>query len=295
VYDLPSIFAPIKVNLALHVGPLRHDGYHPVDTLCVFPAIGDVLSYDPDASMGMDFGGRYGAALAEHDLSSNLVFKAFALLDELPRGRFFLSKETPIASGVGAGTADGAAAMLLLNDVLDLGFSAHELMERSIGLGADGPVCMASQISGGGLWRAQGIGERLSWLGTVEPQAMLVANPGVPVSTGRVFKRFDDQAPVALSATTARRGQPLVDTLAATRNDLEPSALQEAPVIAALQAQMRDQPGARTVRMSGSGATCYALHTSLTSAERAAQRLGADGIWAEAAPLLSGSPAGILG
>ena len=291
--NLPTIFAPIKINLALHVGPPKPDGYHPVDTLCVFPAIGDILSYDPEGDMALDFGGRYGAELAEHALASNLVFKAFALLDELPRGRFFLMKETPIASGVGAGTADGAAAMLLLNDVLELGFSAHELVERSLGLGADGPVCMASQISGGGLWRAERIGERLTWMGQVEPQAIVVANPGMAVSTGRVFRRFDADAPAVLSPPAASRGPKLTAIVAESRNDLEASALAEAREIAALKQRLAEQPGAQVVRMSGSGATCYALHTSLSSAERACRVLEADGLWAQAAPLLSGQATGL--
>lgn len=291
--NLPTIFAPIKINLALHVGPPKPDGYHPVDTLCVFPAIGDVLSYDLDGDMGMDFGGRYGASLAEQDLSSNLVFKAFALLDELPRGRFYLVKDTPIASGVGAGTADGAAAMLLLNDVLGLGFSAYELIGRSLGLGADGPVCMAAQISGGGLWRAQGIGERLTWLGQVEPQAILVANPGIAVSTGQVFRRYDAEHPSTLQPVIAARGQSLVNLMSGTQNNLEAPALMEAPPIHALKQALARQPGAQAVRMSGSGATVYALHTSLSSAQRAGRTMRSQGFWAEAAPLLSGQATGM--
>jgi len=283
-----TIFAPIKVNVALHVGPLQPDGYHPVDTLCVFPAIGDLVTYEKDGSLGIDFAGPFAGPLLGEDIKTNLIWKAFALLGVVPQGRFFLTKTTPVASGVGAGTADGAAAMLLLNDVLDLGFDADELIDASLGLGADGPVCMAAQIRRGGLWRAQGIGERLTFEGTIEPSAIVVANPGVPVSTGAVFRSFDSDPPEALTPARRLKGESLRKTLAATRNDLEPPALALCPVIAALKAEMAAHPGAMAVRMSGSGATCYALHTSIASAHRSARVLRRHGYWAEASSLLAG-------
>ncbi|MEO1040812.1 MAG: 4-(cytidine 5'-diphospho)-2-C-methyl-D-erythritol kinase [Pseudomonadota bacterium] len=283
-----TIFAPIKINIALHVGPLRPDGYHPVDTLCVFPTIGDLLTYELDGEPGIDFAGPFAAPLLSEDVQSNLVWKAFGLLAIEPQGRFFLTKMTPVASGVGAGTADGAAAMLLLNDVLELGFSADQLIDRSIGLGADGPVCMAAQIRGGGLWRARGIGERLSFEGTIEPSAIVVANPGFPVPTGQVFRAFDAGARVPLSQALRRKGEPLSKTLAATRNDLEPTAVALRPMIQELKAEMAGHHGAAAVRMSGSGATCYALHKSFASAKRSAIDLRRRGHWAEASSLLAG-------
>ena len=283
-----SIFAPIKINIALHVGPPQTDGYHPVDTLCVFPAIGDVVSYDPDGEPGIDFAGPFGASLSAEPPQRNLVWRAFRLLGIAPEGRFLLVKQTPIASGVGAGTADGAAAMLLLNAVLDLGFSADALIARSLGLGADGPVCMAGQIAGGGLWRATGIGERVVSLGAIEPQGIVVANPGIPVPTGQVFRRFDASEPGPLTAAAARRGAPLPGLVRGTRNDLEAPATAIAPAIGRLKQALAGHPGARAVRMSGSGATCYALHASEASAERSARRLRAMGIWAEASVLLGG-------
>ncbi|MEM9840047.1 MAG: 4-(cytidine 5'-diphospho)-2-C-methyl-D-erythritol kinase [Pseudomonadota bacterium] len=283
-----SIFAPIKINISLHVGPLRRDGYHPVDTLCVFPTIGDVLSYDPEAETGIDFTGPFGAQLAEESLRGNLVWKAFGLLGLAPQGRFLLSKEVPIASGVGAGTADGAAAMLLVNALLELGLSADELIFASRGLGADGPVCMAGQIAGGGLWRAEGAGEIISQVGVVEPSAIVVANPGFGISTAAVFKAYDAN-PRPLTSSAALRGAPLVETLERTRNDLEPPALALSPEISSLKDRLRGQRGARAVRMSGSGATCYALHAGPASAYNAAHALRSRGIWAEAGTLLPGS------
>ncbi|MEM6747600.1 MAG: 4-(cytidine 5'-diphospho)-2-C-methyl-D-erythritol kinase [Pseudomonadota bacterium] len=283
-----TIFAPIKINIALHVGPLKADGYHPVDTLCVFPAIGDILTYEEEGEPGIDFAGPFAGPLLGEDIKTNLIWKAFAILGAEPTGRFFLTKTTPVASGVGAGTADGAAAMLLLNDVLGLGFDADQLIARSLGLGADGPICMAAQIGRGGLWRARGIGERLTFEGPIEPGAVVVANPGVPVPTGQVFGAFDAGAPEELTAARRQKGEALSRTLAATRNDLESPAMALCPAIAALKDEMATHPGATAARMSGSGATCYTLHTSIASAQRSARSLKRQGYWAEASLLLAG-------
>jgi 4-diphosphocytidyl-2-C-methyl-D-erythritol kinase len=285
---LPTILAPVKINLALHVGPLRHDGYHPVDTLCVFPAFGDILSYDPEGPFGLDFGGPFGGALGAEGARSNLVIRAFALLGLAPQGRFFLTKRTPIASGMGAGTADGAAAMLLLNEVHGLRFSADELIAQAEGLGADGPVCMAGQIRGGGLHRAQGIGERLSWLGACEAMPILLANPGIAVPTGKVFRRFDADEPGPLSPVRLDGGRGPVAIASANRNDLKPAAAATAPVIGSLLKRLESLPGVRLARMSGSGATCFALFSSQASADRAARALRAEGLWSESAFILPG-------
>lgn len=283
-----TIFAPVKINIALHVGAPRADGYHPVDTLCVFPAIGDVLAYDPGGAPGIDYAGRFGARLAEEPFSGNLIWRAFAALGVEPEGRFLLAKETPIASGIGAGTADGVAAMLLLNDALELGFGAHDLIQRALVLGADGPVCMAAQVQGGGLVRAEGIGERITPLGRIEAEAIVVANPGVPVSTGAVFRRFDSDEPGPLEPIWFRRGGGMTHLLNANGNDLQPMAEDFAPEIADLIMTMESQAGARAARMSGSGASCFALHASAASAERAARELKARGFWAESSFLLPG-------
>lgn len=285
---IPTIFAPIKINLNLHVGPPQTDGYHPVDTVCVFPMIGDVLSYDPEAKPGIDFGGQFGGALSGEGASNNLIWRAFRLLDLEPQGRFFLQKETPIASGVGAGTADGVAAMLLLNAVLELGFDADQLRRRSLGLGADGPICMAAQLYGGGLIRARGIGERIDHLGRTEPLAMVVANPGRAVSTGAVFRQFDRAAPDALAPSQLSYPLRAQRVMAENRNSLAPIAMGLEPSIEPLLSVMKEQSGSLQAGMSGSGATCFALHSSLASAEGAARRLQGMGMWAAASTILTG-------
>jgi 4-diphosphocytidyl-2-C-methyl-D-erythritol kinase len=280
------ILAPVKINLALHVGPPLPSGYHPVDTLCVFPGFGDVIGYDPDGDPGLDLGGPFASELAGSDHRSNLIWRAFTLLDIAPVGRFFLSKETPVASGIGAGTSDGVAAMLLLNDVLDLGFRPDQLLRRSLGLGADGPVCMAGQLHAGGLLRARGIGERTEHLRRIEPEAIVLANPRIAVPTGEVFRRFDAAVPGPLTSTKTRGS--LSELVGSNGNDLQRPAKHLAPQIAELLAAMRAEPGCGAAAMSGSGATCFALHASNTSAERARNRIRARGFWAESAQLLAG-------
>jgi 4-diphosphocytidyl-2-C-methyl-D-erythritol kinase len=280
------VLAPVKVNLALHVGPPRPDGYHPVDTLCVFPAFGDVVGYDAQAPTGLDIAGPFGHQLAGHDERDNLIWRAFRLLDVPPQGRFLLSKETPVASGIGAGTADGAAAMLLLNDMLGLGFREDQLVRRSLGLGADGPVCMLGQIRGGGLLRAEGIGERVRLLRRIEPRAVLLANPGIGVATGRIFADFDRSDPPALSPANAEGSLPELHRR--NRNDLTGPAIQAEPSIEALLKGMGALSGAQSTGMSGSGATCVSLHASMSSAQRGAQALRGRGFWAESAYLLPG-------
>ncbi|NNU15028.1 4-(cytidine 5'-diphospho)-2-C-methyl-D-erythritol kinase [Parvularcula sp. ZS-1/3] len=283
------IFAPVKINLALHVGPPRADGYHPVDTLCVFPMLGDVLAYDPEGPPGIDFTGTFGEELAGEGHADNLIWRAFLLLDLEPQGRFLLQKETPIASGIGAGTADGVAAMLLLNDVHELGFDADQLRRRSLGLGADGPVCMAGQINGGGVIRASGIGERITLTERCEPEAIVLANPGYAVSTGEVFRRFDAGDPSPLTPAAYERTGGAAGMVHRNRNDLLAPAEEIEPAIEPLIATMSAQPGARAASMSGSGATCFAIHASATSAERAARDLRAQGFWAESSFILPGN------
>jgi 4-diphosphocytidyl-2-C-methyl-D-erythritol kinase len=283
-----TLAAPVKVNLALHVGPVRRDGYHPVDTLCVFPAMGDYLSYEPDAAPGIDFTGPYGQPLARQGTATNLIWRAFLVLGIEPEGRFLLTKMMPVASGVGAGTADGAAAMLILNAVLELGYTAEDLIARAIGLGADGPVCIAGQIYGGGLMRARGIGEQVERIGRTEPMGIVLANPKVHVGTGGVFSRFDAEAPERLEPVDFRPGSSLPSIVEANRNDLFPPAEEIAPEIGTTLAALGECPGTRALGMSGSGATCYALHASESSAAQAARRLRGQGFWAESSFILPG-------
>ncbi|WP_075217039.1 4-(cytidine 5'-diphospho)-2-C-methyl-D-erythritol kinase [Mongoliimonas terrestris] len=258
-----SELARAKVNLALHVVGRRQDGYHLLDTLVAFPAIGDVVSLRPDGEPGtLVVTGPNAQALADTDPDHNLVTRAaesLALALSRPPGdvAFALEKHLPVAAGLGGGSADAAAVLRLLSALWDVDPNGPAVTAVAAGLGADVPMCLASRPL-----RAEGIGERLTPVGRLPRFGILLANPGAAVSTPAVFRALThrDNPPLPAVIPTDRAG--LLDLLAGARNDLEPAAISVAPVIADVLARLTDLPGARLARMSGSGATCFALFDS---------------------------------
>lgn len=249
---LETAFA--KVNLALHVRDRRPDGYHALESLFVFAKDGDLLSgslgHGEEISLTLD--GPFGKALGSD--TDNLVMRAArALQDYLGEARgaaLKLTKNLPVASGIGGGSADAAATLRLLNRLWDARLPGAELERIGLSLGSDVPACVSSVTQ-----MVRGRGEVLEALDVkgLEGTAMLLVNPGVGVSTADVFSRWDrlDRGP--LTAAT------LDDVIASARNDLEPAAIAVAPVIADVLSLLREQVGVRLARMSGSGATCFAL------------------------------------
>jgi 4-diphosphocytidyl-2-C-methyl-D-erythritol kinase len=285
--------SPIKINLALHVGPVRADGYHPVDTLCVFMDGHDRLTFRPDATgrftleVTGPFADRLGPAGAD-----NLVLRAarpFAARRPAG-GTFDLFKAVPPASGLGGGTGNGAAALHLLNRAQDDPLPEAVLLDMARGLGADGAVCMAHWLHRDRVLRARGIGEHVTRGPRLGPAWLCVANPLVPVPTGAVFAAFDrSDAPGPLAIPARGPGEPLEMWLATTRNDLAPPARQLVRAIADLEHCMAGQPGCRLARMSGSGASVFGLFSSHRAAERAERRLRSRGNWAISGAVLRGA------
>lgn len=296
---LEGYLSPAKINLALHVGPARADGYHPVDTLCVFVDAGDRIEVVPDR-MRTTFAisGPYADDLAEA-AADNLVVKALSILQRVravPPAKIFLEKRVPPASGVAGGTSNGAATLDLMNQSLSARLSDASLVRLAIGLGADGPVCMAHRVMAAKVLRARGIGETVEAGPAVPPVAICLANPGVGVSTGRVFHAFDAAPPAGPLDLRLPARVPsltaLADWVRAHRNDLAPVARALEPRIALLEDAMAAQPGCAVARMSGSGATVFGLFPSREAAARAAKRLASGGYWTASGPLLSGVDAG---
>lgn len=269
-----SEFAGAKVNLLLHVVGRRADGYHLLDSLAVFPAVGDTLRLaDPSAALSLELAGPFGGALAGE--GDNLVLRAARALagaaGVAPRGRLVLEKVLPVASGIGGGSADAAAALRLLARAWGVALPGEALAALALGLGADVPVCLASRAV-----RMGGVGEVLTPAPALPSFGMVLVNPGVAVSTPAVFRAraggFSlpaDLPPawpdvVALAADLARLG-----------NDLEAPAMALAPAIGAVLAALRGLPGCRLARMSGSGATCFALFADAAAADAAAALLRA--------------------
>lgn len=259
-----------KVNLFLHVLERRPDGYHTLDSLVVFAAPADTLRAEPDETMSLAVDGPFAGALAGAD---NLVLRAaraLAAATGTTRGaRLTLTKALPVASGIGGGSADAAAALRALDRLWGLGLGGHRLAAIGAGLGADVPVCVHGQPA-----RMGGIGERIAAAPRLPRFGLLLANPGVALATAAVFAArsggFD--APAVLpgfwpdSVAMAR-------DLARCRNALEPAAIALCPPIATVLDALRALPGARLARLSGSGATCFALFDDDAAASDAARVL----------------------
>lgn len=273
-----SAFAPAKINLFLHVGAPGPDGYHPLCSLMVFADVGDrVTAYSADA-LEVRVDGPFAGALAGE--GNNLVLRAARALLARARGPkppvgLLLEKVLPVAAGLGGGSSDAGAALRLLREVLDIRLSDAELEAVAAELGADGAAC---------LWGrpilAEGRGERLSPAPRLPVMDAVLVNPRVPVSTPAVYRTFD-----AAAAFSDVRPPPMPEAferveevaawLAYLRNDLEVPAVGLAPEVGDVLATLAGERETLLARMSGSGATCFALCAGDYEAEGLAERLEA--------------------
>jgi 4-diphosphocytidyl-2-C-methyl-D-erythritol kinase len=261
---------PAKVNLYLHVTGRRPDGYHLLDSLAVFPAIGDFLSAEPAESLSLTITGPFGATLAAEP--NNLVLRAARLLNPSGGAALQLQKNLPVASGIGGGSADAAAALRLLSRHWTLD---AKLFDLAASLGADIPVCLASRPA-----RMSGIGELLSPAPVLPPFGIVLVNPGVAVSTPAIFRArvgtFSSAAELPKSWPNAAA---LADSLAKLTNDLEAPAITLAPAIGDVLAALRALPNCLLARMSGSGATCFGIFATASAAAEAAASITCPGWW----------------
>jgi 4-diphosphocytidyl-2-C-methyl-D-erythritol kinase len=238
-----------KINLALKVRGRRDDGYHEIDTVFAFAEDGDRLSVEAGEGLELSIVGPFSRDLG--DLENNLVLRAARLLDGAGNARLTLDKRLPVASGIGGGSADAAAALRLLTRYWGLGLGRAELMALARHLGADVPACLLARTI-----RGTGRGDLLEPAeAQVAGKPLLLVNPRAPLSTAQVFGRW--------------RG------LAAEGNDLEPPAIELAPAIGEVLAALRARPGVELARMSGSGATCFALFESEAARDLAAAAIAA--------------------
>jgi 4-diphosphocytidyl-2-C-methyl-D-erythritol kinase len=270
--------APAKINLTLRVVGRRADGYHELESLVVFAGVGDSLTFTPGRALALTVDGPTAAASGSPD--DNLVMKAArALADRvegLKLGRFALTKRLPVAAGIGGGSSDAAAALRLLARVNRIDASDARLAQAARAVGADVPVCIDPRPR-----VMRGIGEVLS-----EPLALpklpaVLVNPRVSVPTKDVFAALrarlegcQGKGPGAVFDSRPRwKVTELVEALAEDRNDLEAPAVEIAPVIAEVLADLRALKGCRLARMSGSGATCFGLFATAPAAAAAARAL----------------------
>jgi len=254
--------ARAKVNLNLRVLGRRADGYHELESLVAFAGVGDTLTLAPDEPLGLSVAGPRAAGLEADD--GNLVLRAARTLEKtfpgLRAGRFHLVKRLPVAAGIGGGSADAAAALRLLARLNGIAMADPLLHEVAAQVGADVPVCLESRAR-----LMAGIGERLSPLLRLPPLFAVLVNPGVAVETAAVFRGLG-LAPGQRLASSEAAAAPapasaseLLATLAASGNDLAAPARRVAPAVEAVLKHLSGLPGCRLARMSGSGATCFAL------------------------------------
>jgi 4-diphosphocytidyl-2-C-methyl-D-erythritol kinase len=282
--------APAKINLALHVRRRRPDGYHDLETLFAFATDGDVITVEESDRDSFHITGPHAAALhtspergggpppkavvegqSHAPSSDNLVTRArnaFRTLTSTPPVTITLTKNLPVASGIGGGSADAAATLRALARLAGIDPTDPRLHEIAATLGADVPACLAGRTALG-----TGKGDALARLDGLADIPLLLVNPNVAVSTAQVFARWDgiDRGPLPDGDLLARAR--------AARNDLEPPAIALAPVIADVRALLDAAPGVILARMSGSGATCFALFEDDATRDAAVEAAIARGWW----------------
>ena len=261
-----EVAAPAKVNLALHVTGQRKDGYHLIDSLVAFAPVHDRLVIKRGPSLELTVTGAESAMVPSG--MQNLALKAAALVQGGAGSSVLLEKRLPVAAGVGGGSADAAA---VLRGLAARRESPPTLARSALALGADVPMCLACRPC-----RVGGIGEEIKYIDLPSIPAVLV-NPRAPVSTARVFTRLArrDNGQMPGGLPPARDMLGVIEWLSEQRNDLEPAALEEAPVIADVLALLRTSPGCGLARVSGSGATCFGLFDDERVAREAEARIAA--------------------
>jgi 4-diphosphocytidyl-2-C-methyl-D-erythritol kinase len=272
--------ARAKVNLTLRVVGRRVDGYHDLESVVAFCDCADRLTLEPGPELSLTTTGPLAQDCGE--ASDNLVLKAARLLGEripcLQSGKFTLEKILPVAAGIGGGSADGAAALRLLARVNKLALDDPRVIEVAQLTGADVPVCLASRAC-----VMTGIGETLLPLALPKLPCVLV-NPRIPVATRDVFaalglRRGELRVGVAdvIRAPAWPDGDASPDRwiaqLSAGSNDLEAPAKSIQPVIGEVLSALQNADGVRLARMSGSGATCFAIFNNDSDAQRAARTI----------------------
>ncbi len=312
--DRLIVFAPAKINLCLHVGDKRADGYHDLESLVAFVTAGDVLRIERAEGLSLSLTGPFAGELSNGD--DNLVLKAARLLAKRSNtacgARILLQKNLPVASGIGGGSADAAAALRGLVRLWELDLPRGDLLAIAAELGSDVPVCIESVSA----WM-EGRGENISPVPQFPECWLVLVNPGVSVSTADVFrklgrpshppleggsksslsrseKRISGRGETAVSEvspspknsslrenfSTLPQGEggnfdvaSLVRFLTSTTNDLEAPARAIAPEINEVLAEIAREPGVLLARMSGSGATSFGIFGNGQAAHAAAKSI----------------------
>ena len=269
--------APAKVNLFLHVGPVAGDGYHPVASLMVFADVGDELAIERAEAPGLVVDGPFAPELASTPAADNLVWRAAQRLlarTTRPSAPFVLrlTKRLPVAAGLGGGSSDAGAALELVRAAIAPELTDAALVEIAGELGADGPACLAARPVLG-----LGRGDELHEAPALPELHAVLVNPRVACPTGAVYRGYDAgplaRADVPALPTAFESAEELAAVMATARNDLEPPAAALVPAVAEALALVRGEPETLLGRLSGSGATVFALVAGEMEAHGLAERL----------------------
>lgn len=285
--DIVHRAAPAKLNLYLHVVGRRADGYHLLDSLIAFAGAHDTVTAAKADALTLAVEGPFAATLSGE--ADNLVLRAARALADIagvrPWAALRLVKRLPVASGIGGGSADAAATLHAVGELWGITHKPGALAKLALALGADVPVCLAGKAA-----QVGGIGERIDPAKVLPNAPLVLVNPLKPLPTPAVFKArvgpYSKPAPLEASPRDAR---DLAEALGSRRNDLTDAAIGLVPEIKKILAALEAQPGCLLARMSGSGATCFALFARAEDARAAAAALRADrpGWWVEPSELLS--------
>jgi 4-diphosphocytidyl-2-C-methyl-D-erythritol kinase len=265
-----------KINLTLDVLGRRADGFHELVSLVAFVGLGDEVELEPGGMLDLVVEGPFAGALS----GDNLIIKAAEVAKELKPGlrlgRFRLVKLLPVASGLGGGSADAAAALRLIARANQGALPESDIAALAPKLGSDVAVCLGSQPA-----LITGRGEKVRQVTGFPSCGVLLANPGVPLGTQEVYAALEAEP---LPAAPLRKVEVpdfagdfarFMDYITPRSNDLEVPATQLAPVVKQVLAALADLNGANIVRLSGSGPTCFALFATENEAKRAAAALTA--------------------
>jgi len=273
--DVLTLAAPAKLNLYLHVTGKRQDGYHLLDSLVAFIDVCDRIAIAPANELTFHADGPFAGAFAGEDPAGNLVVRAARALAAVA-GRditvaLSLTKNLPVASGIGGGSADAAACLRGLAQLWGIDPAGEAVMAVAAELGSDIPACVAGRACYMG-----GVGTELSPAPALPAAGLLVVNPGIGLSTPSVYRaRQGDFTPAMRFDTPPADARALAALLADRRNDLTKPAIAQVPQIATVLDAIAQSEGCLLSRMSGSGATCFGLFDDIAEAARAADAIRA--------------------
>jgi 4-diphosphocytidyl-2-C-methyl-D-erythritol kinase len=266
-----TFFAPAKINLYLHVTAKRNDGYHLIESLVVFANCGDQISAIPSGKLKLTIEGQFSGDLSPN--STNLVIKAALILAEFAgikaTGDIILTKNLPVASGIGGGSADAAATLCALIELWGISISTKNLFALAEKLGADVPVCLKGVPS-----IITGIGNEIISAPKLPKLWLVLVNPNISVSTANVFSKHQEKFSLTQPFTAKSQSvEKLANVLSNYRNDLTTAAKLVAPIIKDVLEAAEATENQLLTRLSGSGATCFSLFKTKNAADTAVKQL----------------------